>query len=100
MIVYLTPDAEADLETIGDYIARDNPMRAITFIAELREKCLGLANMPLGFPLVRRYEQSGVRHRVHGNYQIFYRPVGNPVERIDILHILHGARDYMSILFE
>jgi plasmid stabilization system protein ParE len=41
-----------------------------------------------------------VRHRLHGNYQIFYRHIGNPIERIDILHILHGARNYPSILFE
>jgi plasmid stabilization system protein ParE len=27
-----TPFAEADLEAIGDYIARDNPRRALTFI--------------------------------------------------------------------
>ena len=99
MIVRLLPDAEADLETIGDYIARDNPMRAISFIAELREKCAGLAGMPLSFPLVPRYEQRDVRHRVYGNYQIFYRVVGNPVERIDILHILHSARNYAAILF-
>jgi plasmid stabilization system protein ParE len=27
-----TPLAKADLEAIGDYIARDNPRRALTFI--------------------------------------------------------------------
>ena len=30
------PAAIADLEGIGDYIARDNPRRAISFVAELR----------------------------------------------------------------
>jgi plasmid stabilization system protein ParE len=99
VIVRLLPDAEADLEAIGDYIARDNPTRAISFTAELREKCAGLADMPLSFPLVPRYEQRGVRHRVHGSYQIFYRTVGDPIERIDVLHILHGARNYATILF-
>lgn len=99
MIVRLTPDAEADLEAIGDYIAQDNPMRAITFTTELREKCVSLAAMPLSFPLVPRYEQRGVRHRVHGNDQIFYRIVGNPIERIDILQILHGVRNHATILF-
>lgn len=97
MLVRLLPDAEADLEAIGDYIARDNPMRAMTFIAELRDKCSSLADTPQGFPLVPRYEHYGVRHRVHGRYQIFYRPVGDPVVRIDILHIIHGARDYASL---
>jgi plasmid stabilization system protein ParE len=39
-----------------------------------------------------------VRHRSHGRYQIFYRVVGQP-ERIDVIHVLHGARDYAAILF-
>lgn len=99
MIVRLLSDAEADLESIGDYIVRDNPHRAVTFVAEFRDKCNGLMDMPLGFPLVRRYEHRGVRHRVHGNYQIFYRTVGDPVERIDVLHIAHGARNYAALLF-
>jgi toxin ParE1/3/4 len=66
VIFRLLPDAEADLEAIGDYIARDNPLRAISFIAELREMCNRLADMPLGFPLIARHEHRGVRHRVHG----------------------------------
>jgi len=32
MIVELTNAAEADLESIGDYIARDNPVRALDFV--------------------------------------------------------------------
>ncbi len=99
MIVRLLPDAEADLEAIADYIAQDNPMRAVSFIAELRTKCSSLAEMPFGFPLVPRFEPRGVRHRVHGNYQIFYRVVGTPADRIDVLHILHSARNYATILF-
>lgn len=33
----ISPLAEQDLEAIGDFIAQDNPHRALTFIAELRE---------------------------------------------------------------
>ncbi|KVV28616.1 plasmid stabilization protein [Burkholderia cepacia] len=99
MIVRLSDFAIDELEAVADYIACDNPQRAVTFVQEIRDKCLGLAAMPLAFPLVPRFERHGVRHRVHGNYQIFYRVVGDPPARIDILHILHGARDYASILF-
>ncbi|WP_428392877.1 type II toxin-antitoxin system RelE/ParE family toxin [Lichenicoccus sp.] len=99
MLVRLTPGAEADLEAIGDYIAQDNPLRAATFVAEIRHKYNSLVDMPLGFPLIPRYEHRGVRHRVHGSYQIFYRTVGNPVARVDILHIIHAARNYAAILF-
>jgi plasmid stabilization system protein ParE len=93
------PAAELELEEIGDYIARDNPGRALTFVRELRERCMSLAEMPLAFPLVPRYEDRGVRHRVHGNYQIFYRVVGQPAERTDVIHVLHSARNTAAILF-
>lgn len=96
MIVRLTAEAERDLEAIGDYIARDNPARALSFIRELREACLGLADFPGRFPLVPRYEAEGVRYRVHGNYLIFYR--SDPGE-VTVIHILHGALDYAKILF-
>jgi toxin ParE1/3/4 len=99
MIVRILPAAELELEEIGDYIARDNPGRALTFVRELRERCMSLAEMPLAFPLVPRYEDRGVRHRVHGNYQIFYRVVGQPAERIDVIHVLHSARNIAAILF-
>lgn len=96
MIVRLTAEAERDLEAIGDNIAADDPARAMSFILELRAACLGLADFPARFPLVPRYEAEGVRHRVHGNYLIFYRP-GDGV--VDVLHILHGAMDYAAVLF-
>lgn len=96
MIVHVSQEAERDLEAIGDYIARDNPRRAISFLRELREQCLGLTEMPKRFPLVRRYETWGVRQRGHGNYLIFYRV---EAEKIVIIHILHGAQDYRAILF-
>lgn len=96
MIVHFSAGAEHDLETIGDYIARDNPARAISFLRELREKCLGLADFPERFLLVPRYEAMGVRHRTHGNYLIFYRLES---DRLIIIHILHGAQDYGAILF-
>ncbi|RDK01068.1 type II toxin-antitoxin system RelE/ParE family toxin [Paraburkholderia lacunae] len=99
MIVQILPDAEADLEAIGDYMARDNPRRALGFVRELREKCTRLADIFLAFPIVPRYEDRGVHHRVYGGHQIFYRVVGEPPERIDVIHVLHSARNYAAILF-
>jgi toxin ParE1/3/4 len=88
--------AEADLERIGDYIARDNPRRAISFVQELVDHCLTLADMPRAFALVPRYEHAGIRRRPYGAYLIFYR-IG--IDRIEILHVLNDAMDYESILF-
>ncbi|HTN14387.1 MAG TPA: type II toxin-antitoxin system RelE/ParE family toxin [Sphingomonadaceae bacterium] len=96
MIIHLTAEAEYDLETISDYIARDNPTRALSFLYELRSKCLGLADVPERFPFVPRYEAAGVRWRVHRDYLIFFRVER---EKVVILHILHGAQNYSEILF-
>jgi toxin ParE1/3/4 len=96
MIVHLTAEAEHDLEAIGDYIARDNPQRALTFIRDLRAKCLELADLPESFPLVPRYEARGVRRRVHGSYLIFYRV---EADRVAVIHVLNGSMDYEPILF-
>lgn len=53
MKVQLTAEAERDLESIADRIAEDNPQRAISFIGELRDSCLGLARFPKRFPWCR-----------------------------------------------
>lgn len=97
MIVELSADAERELEAIGDHIARDDPTRAVSFIREIREKCLSLADLPNGFPLVPRFAAQGVRRRLYGNYLIFYRVMDSG--RIVVVHILHGAQDYAEILF-
>jgi toxin ParE1/3/4 len=96
MIVELTAAAESDLEAIGDFIARDNPVRASSFVLEIFRSCLDIADMPEAWPVVPRYEHHGIHRRVHGRYLIFYR-VGDG--RITILHILNGAMDVETILF-
>ena len=96
MIVELAAAAEADFEAIGDYIAQNNPARALSFVQELSRSCLELADMPEAWPIVPRYEHHGVRRRVHGRYLIFYRVAEG---RITILHVLNGAMDVEAILF-
>lgn len=54
MKVHITAEAEADLETIGDYIARDNPARTVSFVRELYQVCRDIADQPQTWPLVRR----------------------------------------------
>lgn len=95
MIVIITDEAEANLEALGDWIAADNPLRAITFVQTLRQTCLALADTPLAFPLVPRYASDGVRWRPYRDYLIFYRV---NEETVEILHVLHAAQDYERIL--
>ena len=96
MKVVLTAEARGDLEQIADFIAQDNPVRARSFVRELVEKAREIGATPRGFPVVPRYAHLRVRRRVHGAYLIFYRV---EADRVSILHILHGARDYEALLF-
>jgi plasmid stabilization system protein ParE len=96
MIVRFTPGAKADLVRIADFIAADNPARALTFVDELEASCRALAEFPRRYPLVERYAEQGVRHRVHGNYLILYRVEEGAVV---VLRIVHGATDYIPLLF-
>ena len=88
--------AVADLEAIADHIATDSPMRATTFVRELRGACAELRTMPERYPLVQGHQSSSIRRRVYGSYLIFFRVGSNAVE---VLHILHGAMDHERILF-
>jgi len=94
--VVLTNAALDDLLQIGRVIATDNPQRAETFVSEIYNRCQRLAVMPRAFPLLPNWEERGVRRRPFGDYLIFYRINKDQVE---ILHVLHGARDFEAILF-
>jgi plasmid stabilization system protein ParE len=96
VIVIITAEAEADLEQIATYVAEQSPRSALKLVRELRERCESLLDAPRGYPLVPRYEHLGIRRRPFGQFLIFYR-VGQGA--IEVIHILHGARDYESLLF-
>jgi toxin ParE1/3/4 len=50
----ISPLAEVDLESIGDWIAQDNPVRAVSFTEELYQQCLLIAESPAGRAIRRR----------------------------------------------
>jgi toxin ParE1/3/4 len=89
MAILVSPEAEADLEEIGDYIAQDNPHRAVTFIDEIRARFEAISRMPLAYA-ERPEIDPGVRACVHGNYVIFFYATDRAVE---IARVLHGARN-------
>ena len=52
MRVVITAAAKADLLAIRCYIEADNPTRAVSFVEELLNRCLALADTPRAYPLV------------------------------------------------
>jgi toxin ParE1/3/4 len=85
--------AEADLEAIGDHIAKDNPRRALSFIGEMRHRCQAIAHHPGAAPL-RRELGPGMRMVVFRDCLIFYR---HSRDWVIIERVLHGARDIQRI---
>lgn len=85
--------AQADLDEIWDYIAEDNATAADRLLGKLHEKLLLLATQPL-IGQAREELRPNLRSFSVGKYVIYYEPVG---ERINVLRILHGARDVNAL---
>jgi toxin ParE1/3/4 len=92
--VVLTDGALADIEEIGDYIKRDNPERAATFVVELRERCEAVGDNPTAARLRPKWGK-GVRAVLHGDYVVAYR---DEPDEVVILRVVHGARDIDRLL--
>lgn len=95
--VRLLEAAEDDLFEIVTYVATDRPAAA-TAIAERLEKSMGLlgASPRLGrVPREPDLAELGYRYLVVDDYLVFYKIEGRYVL---VYRILHGARDYESLL--
>jgi toxin ParE1/3/4 len=92
MKIIISPLAEIDIEQIGDYIAQDNPRRALSYIKELRKQCTKIATFPQAYRL-RSELGAGIRSCAYGNYVIFFQINDN---ELHIVRILHGAMDIES----
>jgi toxin ParE1/3/4 len=119
MSAYFTPQAEIDLEEIGDYIALENPasyrvvagqtspgnrevresvltalrMRAVRFILEIRQHCEQIADSPTGY-VAQPDLSEAIRICAHGNYLIVFEAHDGSAL---ILRVLHRARNLPGI---
>jgi toxin ParE1/3/4 len=91
-----SPRAAADLDEIAAYIARENPARAATFIADLEAQCRAVARTPLSYP-AREDLAAGLRMAVSGRYLVLFREV--PEENtVRIERVVHGARNLRRLI--
>jgi plasmid stabilization system protein ParE len=84
--------ARQDLVDILSYITRESGSLAIgrDFVFQLRQKCVRLANLPGTLGQARPELGLGLRSTSFQNYVIFFRYVG---EGVEVINVLHGARD-------
>jgi toxin ParE1/3/4 len=85
----VSPDAQRDLDSIYDYIARESISAANEILDALRERFRLLASQPL-LGQFRAELAPNVRSFSVGNYVIFYRPVRVGIE---VTRVIHSARD-------
>ncbi len=84
---------EGDLDDIADYIAQDNPIRAVTFIQDIRTKFFDIQRSPQIYQL-RPDIGEEARMATYGNYAILFRIMG---EIVRIERVIYGSRDLSSI---
>ncbi|WP_347486169.1 type II toxin-antitoxin system RelE/ParE family toxin [Vandammella animalimorsus] len=76
------------------YIAADNPVRALSFVRELRAQCQRIALSPRSYRLRPELGKS-IRSCAHGRYVIFFE--SDEHDAVLIVRILHGARDLPAL---
>ena len=85
----VAPDAQCDLDSIYDYIARDSVSAAKGVVLALRERFRLLASQPLLGQLRPEFAPN-LRSFSAGSYVIFYRPVRAGIE---VMRVIHSARN-------
>ena len=93
MQIELSRYIEGDLDAIADFIAQDNPGRAVTFIQDIRGKFYNIQREPLIYQL-RPDIGEDARMATVGNYAILFRIMGNVVR---IERVVYGGRNLPGV---
>ena len=99
--IVITPDAEADLIDLRDYIsnvllARDT---ARNYIRRIRKEIGTLSEMPARNRLVddEPWHTYGVRWMIVNNFYVYYR-VDESARNVFVLNIVYARRDQLRVL--
>jgi len=86
------PIAQDDLISIFDFIAKDSPNRALSFVDDLDERIGRLEQHPLlgRIPRHPKLREYGYRVLVSEAYLVFYIIRG---QEIEIHRVVHGSRN-------
>lgn len=89
--------AEADLDEIISYIAKDDVDAAFRVADQIRLRCRRLSKYPESGDLVKELGNRGIRRLFYGNYVVYFRSVDDVIR---ILRVVHGARDISQLSFD
>lgn len=89
MRVIWTPEAQAHLEGIYQYVKRDAPFYAQGVIDKLTRRSQQLVDHPQSGRVVPDYDDRNLRELIVFPYRLIYRVM---TDRIYVIVVLHGAR--------
>jgi toxin ParE1/3/4 len=96
MRIEWTDPAIADLAAIRDYIARDSEHYAVQFIGRLIGAVDKLGSFPeMGRRVPEAHDAEDLREILFQSYRVLYRYRS---ERVQIITVLHGARDLAQMM--
>ena len=92
--VIWTETAWIDLENIANYIVRDSPYYAASFVREIRDHARSLSRMAMRGHVVPEIGDKQIRELIIRSYRLIYRVEKS---RVAVLAIVHGARDLKAL---
>lgn len=99
--IEVMPTAREGLLEIGEYIALDNPARAITFIDEITDSLQkNLSIFPYSGKVADDIEaDQEIRMWSHGNYISYYRVVEEK-QLVEVLYVFNASRDMQALIMK
>ena len=99
--ITVTPDAEADLSELRDYIANvlRSPETARSYLHHLRKEIGSLSEMPARIKAVDEepWHSRGIRKLIVKNFLVYFRIVEEE-KMIYILNVIYARRDQLRVL--
>ena len=99
--ITVTPDAEADLSELRDYIANvlRSPETARSYLHHLRKEIGSLSEMPARIKAVDEepWHSRGIRKLIVKHFLVYFRIVEEE-KMIYILNVIYARRDQLRVL--
>lgn len=91
MLINWTDPAVDDLDRLYEFIARDAPAYASSFVEQIINVVTRLEDFPYSGRRVPEADRDDVREVIYQGYRILYWLVDE--QRLDIIAVVHGSRD-------
>ncbi|MEM6326918.1 MAG: type II toxin-antitoxin system RelE/ParE family toxin [Bacteroidota bacterium] len=93
--VIWSPQALADLTSIGDYLAQESPAFAQSFVDGAFDAVARLEVFPRSGRVVPGLDEPDLRELLYRGYRIFHLVSGSEDnERVEILSVFHQTRQF------